>query len=238
MSTIKVNLVASRNRQDWITTADIRRTRTSLQRVELDGTKVAFYRQLLDHLALLQIPPADDVVVASGHEDIRVVGPNDGLDWALVGAWADLKAFVGRDQGWVRGGGVVLRVAILVVDWCDRGEIENAELVLETARCEEVAVVWWKCNGADDVGVLDGVESLAGVGVPDASVGANISIEQRSQNYATYAVKSAEAVAASDASGERRACQTAPLCPKKVPIQSPVMPSLNIGFPSLQAEMM
>ena len=54
----------------------------------------------------------------------------------------------------------------------------------------------------------------------------------------TYAEKSAEAVAASEASEESLACQTAPLWPKKVPIQSPVTPSRSMGLPSLHAEMM
>lgn len=65
-----------------------------------------------------------------------------------------------------------------------------------------------------------------------------------------YAVKSADAVAALEASGLNRACQTAPLCPIKVPIlnyrqiyidvdgvhkgtyQSPVTPSRSMGLPS------
>lgn len=52
-----------------------------------------------------------------------------------------------------------------------------------------------------------------------------------------YAEKSADAVAASVASEERRACQHAPLWPMNVPIQSPVTPSRSIGLLSLQADM-
>ena len=67
------------------------------------------------------------------------------------------------------------------------------------------------------------------------------------QGGSAYAEKSAEAVAAKDASVERRACQHAPLWPIKVPIlskvsglifvlwtkeayQSPVTPSRSIGL--------
>ena len=49
----------------------------------------------------------------------------------------------------------------------------------------------------------------------------------------TYAVKSAAPVAANVASLFKVAAQTAPLCPKNVPIQSPVSPWRNIGFPSI-----
>jgi len=68
----------------------------------------------------------------------------------------------------------------------------------------------------------------------------------------THAEKSADPVAARFASADSRACQTAPLCPMKVPIlkmiefnvdtkvlfgvtayQSPVMPSRSIGLLSI-----
>ncbi len=51
----------------------------------------------------------------------------------------------------------------------------------------------------------------------------------------TYAVKSALPDAAREVSGESLLLQTAPLCPMKVPIQSPVH-SRSMGFPSLQLE--
>jgi len=51
----------------------------------------------------------------------------------------------------------------------------------------------------------------------------------------TYAVKSALPEAALDPSRESFVLQTAPLWPRKVPIQSPVH-SRNIGFPSLQLD--
>lgn len=54
--------------------------------------------------------------------------------------------------------------------------------------------------------------------------------------WRTYAVKSALPEAAREASGESFVLQTAPLWPRKVPIQSPVH-SLSIGLPSLQLEM-
>ena len=55
------------------------------------------------------------------------------------------------------------------------------------------------------------------------------------KSKATHAVKSALPVAAFDESAESLVLHTAPLCPMKVPIQSPVH-SLNIGFPSLQLD--
>lgn len=54
--------------------------------------------------------------------------------------------------------------------------------------------------------------------------------------FETYAVKSAAPVAASVASCFNVALQTAPLCPSKVPIQSPVSPFRNMGLPSVQNE--
>jgi hypothetical protein len=52
-----------------------------------------------------------------------------------------------------------------------------------------------------------------------------------------YALKSAEAVAAWSAGVSRHAAQTAPLCPSNVPIQSPVSPFRNIGFPSAKTKL-
>jgi hypothetical protein len=49
----------------------------------------------------------------------------------------------------------------------------------------------------------------------------------------TYAEKSAEPVAAMAASDDSLEDQTAPLCPIKVPIQSPVMPSRSMGLLSV-----
>ena len=52
------------------------------------------------------------------------------------------------------------------------------------------------------------------------------------KSLSSYAVKSAAPVAACVASLFKVALHTAPLCPSKVPIQSPVSPCRNIGFPS------
>ena len=54
----------------------------------------------------------------------------------------------------------------------------------------------------------------------------------------TLALKSALPVAASVASEESLALQIAPLCPMKVPIQSPVRPSRSMGLLSLHAVIM
>ena len=51
----------------------------------------------------------------------------------------------------------------------------------------------------------------------------------------TFALKSAEAVTARVASPLRLAPHTQPLCPSKVPIQSPDSPLRSIGLPSLEA---
>lgn len=97
------------------------------------------------------------------------MGPDNGLNCSLVNSWANLKALVRWNDIWVIG--VALRVA--VGDWCHGGEIENAKLLLKTASCDELAVVWWESDGTDNVVVLDGIESLSGVGIPDASEGAS-----------------------------------------------------------------
>lgn len=47
-----------------------------------------------------------------------------------------------------------------------------------------------------------------------------------------YAEKSADPLAARKALVSRQQLQTAPLCPSKVPIQSPVSPFLSIGLAS------
>ena len=51
----------------------------------------------------------------------------------------------------------------------------------------------------------------------------------------TLALKSPEPVAHNLASEHSFALQTAPLCPANVPIQSPVVASLSMGWPSKQA---
>ena len=51
-----------------------------------------------------------------------------------------------------------------------------------------------------------------------------------------FALKSALAVAQCVAGTFKVASQHAPLCPSNVPIQSPVVASLSIGFPSLLEE--
>jgi len=48
----------------------------------------------------------------------------------------------------------------------------------------------------------------------------------------SYAVKSAEPVAARKALVSKQQLHTAPLCPSNVPIQSPVSPFLSIGLES------
>ena len=56
------------------------------------------------------------------------------------------------------------------------------------------------------------------------------------KQFQILAVKSALPVTALVAWSLTLTHHTAPLCPKKVPTQSPVFPCLSIGFPSLQAE--
>jgi hypothetical protein len=73
-----------------------------------------------------------------------------------------------------------------------------------------------------------------------ASNGGTLEEELREKMYErepAYALKSAEAVAAWSAGVSRHAAQTAPLCPSNVPIQSPVSPFRNIGFPSAKTKL-
>lgn len=78
------------------------------------------------------------------------------------------------------------------------------------------------------------VQRLTRIGIPDFPSDF-VNIRSIAWKEAAYAVKSALPDAALEASGESFVLQTAPLWPRKVPIQSPVH-SLNIGFPSLQLE--
>lgn len=66
--------------------------------------------------------------------------------------------------------------------------------------------------------MLESIKELAGVGIPDFPANGLVELSQRQVIVGAYAVKSAEAVAALEASGLNLACQTAPLCPMKVPI--------------------
>jgi hypothetical protein len=81
------------------------------------------------------------------------------------------------------------------------------------------------------------VEDVAGVRVPDFAERQQSSAELiDTSDESTHAVKSALADAARAASGGHSlVLQTAPLWPRKVPIQSPVH-SRSIGLPSLQEE--
>jgi hypothetical protein len=74
--------------------------------------------------------------------------------------------------------------------------------------------------------MLKSPKSFAGMGIPNFPRRINVSGDLQLALEFIYAVKSAAAVAAKAASGERRACQTAPLCPKKVPI----LFSLSMGL--------
>lgn len=168
-STVEVDLVSGRDCKYWITSTNIRGIGADLKLIELDRPELACYRQLLDHLALLQVPPTNDFIIARGHKDIWIMGPDNGLDCPLVNSWANLESFVCWNDSWVAR--VALGVA--VGDWCHRGEIENAELLLKASSCDELAVVWWESDSTDNVVVLDGIESLSGVGIPDASKGAS-----------------------------------------------------------------
>ena len=90
--------------------------------------------------------------------------------------------------------------------------------------------------------VWEGMKHFATIRVPDFSgkshhVAVSIYDEATQINVeCTYAVKSALPDAAREVSGDSLLDHTAPLWPKKVPIQSPVH-SRNIGFPSLQLDM-
>lgn len=119
-------------------------------------------------------------------------------------------------------------------------EIEHAHFLFLAAR-EEVGRARGDSDGADDVIVGEGVEGLAGVGVPDLAKSQRIAVQHKSVRGEeaiewTYAVKSALPEAAREVSGESLLLHTAPLWPMNVPIQSPVH-SRSIGFPSLQLDM-
>jgi hypothetical protein len=116
-------------------------------------------------------------------------------------------------------------------------EVEHAHLLLLAAG-EQARRAGRDRDGPDDMVVRKGVQRVAAEGVPELAASRAISGAQDKQRRCegTYAVKSALPDAARAPSLESLVLQTAPLWPRKVPIQSPVH-SRSIGFPSLHPEM-
>lgn len=95
---------------------------------------------------------------------------------------------------------------------------------------------WRQSDSADNMVVWERMKDIPRVCIPDLALGiTRMSTTGDDVKLTTNAVKSALPVAALAASGESFVHQTAPLCPRNVPIQSPVH-SLSIGLPSLQLE--
>ena len=123
-------------------------------------------REGRDSAASAQIVPAQVLVFAGGDEEVRVAGPDDGFDGALVVAGADLvRRAVGALNRSVRVGRSV----------CSAGDVENAQLLILASCCEHTrTLARRKGHGAHDVRVVESHEGLAGESVPNlcAEVGA------------------------------------------------------------------
>lgn len=161
-----------------------------------------------------QIKPANSLVRGSD-ENIWIISPADEFDGALVNTFANFKPSRGRDGDWATRVGAR-----------DLGEVKNTQLLLHAASSHEIRIVRRISNGTDDVVMLQREQELTGMSVPDFAMSSLLenvhTIFKQDAPWAdeetTYAVKSADAVAALEASGLNLACQTAPLCPMKVPI--------------------
>ena len=90
-----------------------------------------------------------------------------------------------------------------------------------------------KGDASNDVVVGERMQTFTAVRVPKLAANGE---HRRRWGTMTHAVKSALPEAARALSRDNLALHTAPLWPRKVPIQSPVH-SLSIGLPSLQLEM-
>lgn len=152
-----------RDGEDGVPAANVVRGR----QLRRQGHQLARLDLAVQHLVARAAPrgevePAERVV---GRRDyrVRILGPSDELDGRLVRALADLEAVRGLDR---RAARVSVQRGVRHL-----GEVEDAELLLGTARGDEVGVVGGVRDGSDDVVVLDGEERLAGVGVPDLAVG-------------------------------------------------------------------
>lgn len=77
-----------------------------------------------------------------------------------MGSFANLEAAGGLDDGWDGGVAVLGGVGGF-------GKVEDTENFLIATSRNEVRVVGGVGDGADDVIMLDGIEGLAGVSVPD-----------------------------------------------------------------------
>ena len=135
--------------------------------VEFAAAHDAFDFVFFDGRAGAQVPPANFLVVRGGDEDIEVGAPDDAFDCTAVDARADFVAWglggviavhCAAHAVWAGGGGGIAAAA---------GEVEDAELLLCAAGCKNLGSwLGGEGDGADDMGVLEGVQAFAGVGVP------------------------------------------------------------------------
>jgi hypothetical protein len=95
-----------------------------------------------------------------------------------VGSFANLEAAGGLDDSWHGGVAVLGGVGGF-------GKVEDAENLFIAASRNEVGVVRGVGNGANDVVMLDSIERLAGVGVPDFAMGMALALGQRGKTGAS-----------------------------------------------------
>lgn len=123
-----------------------------------------------DRVAGAEVPPADFAVFGGGREDVIILVPDDGLDGAAVDAGADLVAGEGCSAVVTVGGrweGGRRAVAVAAAAAAAR-EVEDAQLLLISTGSEDTrGGLDGEGNGAADVRMLQRVQTLSGVSVPD-----------------------------------------------------------------------
>lgn len=160
-ATPEIDPSSCRDRKHRPTTTDVVWCPVVLgERHEFASLDLAIEDFFADELLGGHIEPAERLVGRSD-DDTRVLCPNDNLDGALVDASANFVALGrGNDNRVACTGGVG---GVL-------GEVKDAQLLLVAASGYQVRVVGGVGDGAYDVVVLDGVEDLAGVGVPNLAI--------------------------------------------------------------------
>ncbi|KAI6775021.1 hypothetical protein HG530_001779 [Fusarium avenaceum] len=105
-----------------------------------------------------QVEPSDRLV-GRGHDNIGVLSPADKLDGASMNTLADLETSRGRDCG--------RRSGSRTSELC---KVKDAQLLFHATSRDEIGVVRWVRDSAHNVVMLESVEQLAGVGVPNLAV--------------------------------------------------------------------
>jgi len=161
LSSIKVHSLARSDTQNWQTLANI--IRLGSRRGELAGTDLSLNGLLLENSALvLQIPPANLLIIRDGDENVRMPSPDNGLDCSFVNSCANFETLfrLHHSLGFTNTVCVGGRFGI------EFTKVKDAKLVLHSSGCDEVGGGWWECDGSNGVVMLEGAEGFAAVSIP------------------------------------------------------------------------